>query len=242
VTEDLNRKSEAVSDWLILLDLAPPDLRREIERKTRIVRAPKGRTIFGVNARATDVFFVMEGEVQLLLFSSGGKQISINSLAVGASFGQMAAIDGLPRSASVVALTDVRLRAIHRDDFLAILRNAPDAALWVASNLCADVRRLTQRVFELGALNVQSRLHCELLRLARTAKSGTLKMSPTPTHAELAARIGSNREAVTREMTALRQLDIIRMSGRRLEFIDLDALESFVRRAVGDELDVHSGC
>jgi len=227
------------SDWTILFELTPADLRREIEQKARTVRAAKGRTLYGVSANATDVFFVMEGEIQVVLFSSAGRQVSINNLGAGASFGQLAAIDGLPRSASVVAVTDVRLRAIGREDFLAILRAAPDAALWVARGLCADVRRLSERVFELSALNVQARLHCELLRMAR-ANAGGLSIAPAPTHAELANRIGSNREAVTREMRALTELKIVQSRRRSLEFVDAGALERLVRRAVGETADAQS--
>ncbi|HZZ87481.1 MAG TPA: Crp/Fnr family transcriptional regulator [Caulobacteraceae bacterium] len=221
-------------DWATLLELAPSSMRRQIEQKARVVRAAKGRTLYGVSARAHDVFFVTEGEVQIVLFSSAGRQVSVNQLNAGASFGQIAALDGLPRSASVVAVTDVRLRAIGREDFLAILHSAPEAAIWVARGLCGDVRRLTERVFELSALNVQSRLHCELLRLARGAQASPFRVTPAPTHAELANRIGSNREAVTREMRVLAELNIIRNQRRSLEFIDLQALERVVRRAVGD--------
>src|SRR5215469_2038545 len=85
-------------DWATLLGLAPAGLRRSIEQKARTVRASKGRTVCGVNARATDVFFIMEGEVQVVLLSSEGKEVSINNLGAGHSFGQLAAIDGLPRS------------------------------------------------------------------------------------------------------------------------------------------------
>jgi CRP/FNR family cyclic AMP-dependent transcriptional regulator len=226
------------TDWATLLELAPVDLRRQIEQKARTVRAAKGRTLYGVSARATEVFFVLEGEVQVVLFSSSGRQVSINNLGVGSSFGQLAAIDGQSRSASVVAATDVRLRAIGREDFLSILRAAPEAALWVARNLCADVRRLTERVFELSALNVQARLHCELLRMARASTSG-LSIQPAPTHSELANRIGSNREAVTREMRALADLKIVLNRRRSLQFVDPGALERLVRRAVGDSVDAH---
>ena len=226
---------ERAGHWATLLEFAPAAL-----RKARTVRAAKGRTLYGVSARATDVFFIMEGEIQVVLFSSSGRQVSINNLGAGDSFGELAALDGLPRSASVVAVTDVRLRAIGRDDFLAILRSAPEAALWIARNLCGDVRRLSERVFELSALNVQARLHCELLRMARSTGSGRLRVEPAPTHAELAARIGSNREAVTREMRALTELKIVRNSRRSLEFVDLEALERFVRRAVGETTDARS--
>jgi len=94
-------------------------------------------------------------------------------------------------------------------------------------------------VFELSALNVQARLHCELLRLAKTGLDPhSLVIDPAPTHAELANRIGTHREAVTREMRALADRNIIRAGRRTLEFIDVARLEHFVGQAVGEVLEV----
>jgi CRP-like cAMP-binding protein len=94
------------------------------------------------------------------------------------------------------------------------------------------MRRLTEQVFELSALNVQTRIHCELLRLAQKGEpcSGGIEVRPAPTHAELASRIGTHREAVTREMQALSKAKIIRHSRRNLMIIDLARLEQATRR------------
>jgi CRP/FNR family transcriptional regulator, cyclic AMP receptor protein len=218
------------------LDLVPASLRRVMESRMRTLRAARGRTIISVGARTADVFYLAEGEAQVLLYSSNGREVSVRNLGPGAVFGELAALDGLARSASVIALTDVRLRVMSRDDFLSCIEASPEAALWLARRLGAEVRRLTERVFELSALNVQARLHCELLRLARGGGPHATLVSPAPTHAELANRIGTHREAVTRELRALVQMNIIRNHRRSLEFLDVAELERVVCRAVG-ELD-----
>jgi CRP/FNR family cyclic AMP-dependent transcriptional regulator len=219
-----------------LLALVPHSLRRVVEPRLKMIRAAKGRTVIGTGSRSTDVFFVVEGQAQVVLFSSNGREVSVRTLPTGELFGELAALDDLPRSASVIATTDVRLLAMSCVDFLACIESSPAAALWLARRLAAEVRRMTERNFELSALNVQSRLHCELLRMARTSEGGggPLTIDPAPTHAELANRIGSHREAVTREMRALASLDIIRTRRRALEFINLAGLEIHVGRAVGD--------
>jgi CRP-like cAMP-binding protein len=199
----------------------------------REMRVRKGRTIVSVGARQDHVFFLEEGEARVLLYSHSGREVSVRNLNPGDIVGELAALDGLPRSASVVALTDVRVRIMSRADFLTVMESNPAAGLWLARRLAAEVRRLTERVFELSALNVQARLHCELLRLARAGDRDGLLIDPAPTHAELANRIGTHREAVTREMRALSRLNIIRSRRRSLEFVDLDALERVVVRAVG---------
>lgn len=217
----------------MLVDLTPADQRADLERKARPVQRTRGQTLYSDTAQSTDVYFIIEGEVQMVLRSSTGREVWINHLGPGASFGELAALDGLPRSASVVAVTDVRLRAISQADFVALLAGAPHAALWVARRLCADVRRLSERVFELSALNVSARLHCELLRMARAAAPAA-SIKPAPTHAELADRIGANREAVTREMRELARRGVVSVGRRSLEFVDASALTELVRRAVGE--------
>jgi CRP-like cAMP-binding protein len=226
----------------VVLDLTPASLRRVIEPRLRTIRAVKGRTIVSVGARSAEVFFVVEGEAQVLLYSSNGKEVSVRPLYGGDLFGELAALDGLPRSASVVAVTDVLLVAMGAADFIACIESSSSAALWLAKRLGAEVRRLTERVFELSALNVQARLHCELLRMARLGEGGaeTLRISPAPTHAELANRIGTHREAVTREMRALADRKIIRHHRRMLEFIDLKGLEQAVGRAIGELAELRS--
>jgi CRP-like cAMP-binding protein len=218
-----------------LLTLAPPSLRRATESALRTIKASKGRTLVSVGARATDIFFVKQGEVRAVLYSSNGREVTMQKLVSGDSFGELSALDGLPRSASVVALSEVRLVVMARRDFLGLLESTPGAALWLAGRLGADVRRLTDRVFELSALNVRARLNCELLRLARDATGEPPFVDGAPTHGELANRIGATREAVSREMLALASRRIVRLNRRRLEFLDITGLVRLVRQHVGDD-------
>jgi len=221
------------------LESLPPDLRKLVQSQLRVVRARRGQALLGRGASSTDIYFVLEGSFNVIVYSANGREVSLRTLNAGDTFGELAAVDGLPRSASVVAETEARVAALRREDFLAAVRQSPDTALWLSRMLTAKVREMNERVFELSALNVQARLHCELLRLAKTGVDpGTLLIDPAPTHAELANRIGTHREAVTREMRALVDRKIIRAGRRTLEFIDVARLEHFVGQAVGERLEV----
>ena len=117
-------------------------------------------------------------------------------------------------------------------DFRAAIHSSPEAADWLLGRLANQVRALTDKVFELSALNSGARLQCELLRLGHIASaSGRQEVFPAPTHAELASRIGTTREAVTREMRVLAERRIIRSKHRRLEFLDLTELQKSVERS-----------
>jgi CRP-like cAMP-binding protein len=218
-------------------DSLTPDLRRWVQGQVRVIRAGRGQALLGRGAATSDIYFVLEGAFSVLVYSANGREVSMRGLTVGDTFGELAAIDGLPRSASVVAETDSRVAALRSEDFLHCVRSSPDTALWLARLLTAKVRDMSERLFEISALNVSARLHCELLRLARTALPGAPPvLDPAPTHAELANRIGTHREAVTREIQELVKSRVLRAGRRTLEFVDVPRLEHLVGQAVGDLL------
>jgi CRP-like cAMP-binding protein len=217
----------------VLLHLIPSEMRDELAGRLSVSRFGKGRSVTTFDSVDCDVFFLVEGRARVTLFSNTGREVAIHEIEVTEIFGEIAALDGYGRSASIVAMTDLRLIRLRREDFLMCLKASPDAAIWLAQRLASVVRRLTDRVFELSALPVQSRLHCELLRMAGPGAASGVLIEQAPTHAELANRIGASREAVTREMRRLADVEILRQRRRTLEFLDLPRLEQSVARAIG---------
>jgi CRP/FNR family cyclic AMP-dependent transcriptional regulator len=219
-----------------------PEARRQALARARALRVRKGQTVVARGANSTEVFFVLEGRLEVVLYSADGREVLLRSLRPGDMFGELAAIDGQHRSASIVAQTDGRLMGIGRSDFRAAVDSSAALGAWLSEHLVAQIRIMTERLFELSALNVQSRLHCELLRIARAGLGpiGVTEVRPAPTHAELASRIGTHREAVTREMRALAERNIVRGGRRRLEFLDIPSLEAAVVRLGADTPDIVS--
>ena len=206
--------------------------RRSLLSQARTLRARRGRTVLARGEHSSDVFILLEGRLNVVLYSPAGRQVSLRDLQEGDIFGELGAIDGERRSVSIVAASEARVLAASRRSFMAAIESCPEGAAWLMRHLTSEVRRLTERVFELSALNVQARLHCELLRLARKAEdSGNFHIIPAPTHAELADRIGTHREAVTRELQVLSQQRVIRSGRKRLEVLDINGLEVRVERA-----------
>lgn len=203
-------------------------MRAALPGRLHEIRAAAAETILASGARSLNVFCILEGRAHVVLHSREGRAVSVREIGPGDVFGELAALDGGPRSASVVALTPTRLAIMARADFLACLETSAAASLWLARRLGAEVRRLTERVFELSALNTQARLHCELLRLTRLAAPATT-IAPAPTHEELASRIGAHREAVTRELRRLAVAGVLKTGHRRIEIRDLERLELAVR-------------
>jgi CRP/FNR family transcriptional regulator, cyclic AMP receptor protein len=129
----------------------------------------RGATIFMKGDPGTCLFAVYSGTVEIIVPSADGKNAVVNLIKEAEIFGEIALLDGLPRTADAVAFTDCTLMVIDRRDFLPLLREQPDVAVKLLEILCARVRRTTEQVEELMFLNLKSRLAKTLLRLSDAA-------------------------------------------------------------------------
>lgn len=227
----------ATSAYLQKLEALLPDpLGRLLAPHARIVPLRPNQIVISHQDRTTDAFVVIEGSVRVELHSLNGRDIFLADIGTGGLVGEFAALDDQPRSASVTAVEKGVLAAIPGAAFRETVNGNPASADWMARRLVGHIRLLTERVFELNALAVKSRLHCELLRLSLnvgvTDNSATI--APAPTHAELANRIGSHREAVTRELQYLQTEGIVVREGRSFVISDVARLADIVRAVAGD--------
>ena len=213
------------------LAAAPAALREALPAGGRIVRARAGQIIVSAGAASQDVYLVNAGRLQVTLFATRDREIILRDFGPGQMFGELAAIDGRPRSASVTAAEPSVLTIIAAPAFRMLVSATPEAALWFAEQLTRQVREMTEKVFELSALNVRSRLHCQLMRMAAAAGvvANQAIVRPVPTHEQLAALIGTHREAVTRELGALAAMGLITRSRSNLTIVDVDRLAAIVR-------------
>lgn len=176
--------------------------------------------------RTTDVFFVGRGEVRATIYSPTGKEILLRDFKRGEMFGELAAIDGEPRSAHVIALRDCLIASMLSEIFTGVVVEFPEVGAATFRHLTKQVRRLCQRVYEHAACPVKQRIRAELIRLAaeNEIEGNTAVISPVPTHAEIASRVSTHREAVTRELNELEQAGIIERTKGKLIIRDMDRL------------------
>ncbi len=183
-----------------------------------------------------EVYFLVSGRVRVTTYSANGRQVTFRDCSAGEHFGDIAAIDGLPRSADVVALESGLVAGLAREHFLALLRDEPRVALRVMHGLASLVRQLSERVIDLSTLGVHHRLHIELLRLAQQAgvKDNRARLDPSPRHAVLAGQISTNREQITRELNALLREGLLSKDDRALVITDIARLAAKVSQARGE--------
>jgi CRP/FNR family transcriptional regulator, cyclic AMP receptor protein len=152
-----------------------------------------------------DVYFVIEGRVRVLYRAATGKEFIFADVTSGQFFGDISAIDGQPRSANVTTLQPSQLGIMPGGVFRQIVLNTPDLSRGLLEVFAARVRALNTRLAEHTFLNASQRLYAELIRLSRPRADGssTRIISPPPFEHELAARIGTRRESVSRELALL---------------------------------------
>jgi CRP/FNR family transcriptional regulator, cyclic AMP receptor protein len=213
-------------------ELLVESLRLALLARARSMRVKRGQIILAEGTLSTDVYLVRSGRVQVSLFSAQGRETIIRNLGVDSLFGELGAIDLMPRSATVVAIEDCNLAYLTGPEFVEFLEQVPSAGLWMARIFSAQVRSLTDKIVELSTMSVSSRLHRELLRMCHEigVDDDRVELQRLPTHADLAARIGTHREAITREFGALKDEGVVNQRGRTLVINSVKRLEALADR------------
>lgn len=214
----------------LLAGLTPDEL-EQVARRVRERSWPAGHCFVSHRDDSRDVFFVLAGVARATIYSESGREISFRDLEPGASFGEIAAIDGMPRSASVIAVTDATVASLSAADFNELLRRHPSVAMATLRKLAMLVRMLTHRVSEF-AEPVPVRICNEIVRMAEahSADGRSARLRPAPKHADVASRVNTHREAVSRLMSRLAKLGLAARVRGELVIPDVARLRVFARR------------
>lgn len=201
-----------------------------LAQQCRWRRYPAGQRVTSRHSRDHDVYFIASGRVRITAYSLTGRQVTYRDIEAGDLFGDLAAIDGKSRSADVDALEDAVLASLTPAQFMRLLHEQPMVCDRVLLRLVALVRDLTDRIFDFSTLGVQNRVQAELLRMAREAgvQSNRARLDPAPKHSDIASKVGSYREQVTRELSAMTKQGLLQRAGRALLIADVARLEQIV--------------
>jgi len=181
------------------------------ERRCNWRRFDEGNVAVDFEDHSTDVYFILSGEVRVLIRTASGKEIILGDIGSGQMFGELAAIDQIARSANVTMLTRAEICIMPASVFLDIVHASKLMCDKVMRLLAGRVRELNARVTEYSVFDLKHRLYAELLRLSlpRSGHPGEKILSPPPVHHVLAARIGCRREQISRELTHLAEEGLV---------------------------------
>ena len=209
-----------------LLQCFDEDEFEKILGRMRRRKFEKGQIIIHHMSEENDVFFLLRGRALAFLTSMDGIELAFGEIPLGCHFGEIAAIDGGPRSASICALTEVEVAQMSAGDFLHLIEAQPKFALAVIKDFTKTVRRLSDGNFELATKPVNLRVRSLIVRMAlereQLFNGGELK--PALTHAEIATRVGARREAVSRSLGDMVDEGLIETGRQSIKILDAAAL------------------
>ncbi len=201
---------------------------------TRTRRFRRGDIIFHAGDPGDALFIIVTGEVKISVPSEAGEEAILVTLRDGDVFGELALLDGAPRSASAAALTATETVILPRDRFRELVATEPAVRDSLLASLAAELRRLTTHVEELHFLDITGRLAARLVRLASEAGApdagGAIRLRATLTQAELASMVGCTRQSVNKLLGQFSDDGLVRLERDGIWVTDLEGLTATSRR------------
>jgi CRP/FNR family transcriptional regulator, cyclic AMP receptor protein len=184
----------------------------------------RGTNIFAKGDPGTSLCAIREGTVKISAPTLDGKDAVFNMLRKGAIFGEIALLDGHPRTADATATTDCELLVIERRDFLLLMREEPDIALRIIEILCSKLRRTTEQAEEVMSLDLPSRLAKALLRLVDADTAGMRERKISTTQRDLGNIIGMSRESTNKQLRIWEDKKWVRLERNAVVILATDRL------------------
>lgn len=222
--------SRRLGDFSLLAELGEPE-KRAIEQRCHKRTYNRNETILDKGSQSREVFFVLKGSVSVITFSPAGREVTLAAVKAGDFFGELAAIDGQPRSASVSAIEKSEIAIMPPEMFLDVVRSHPSVAFQLMQRLARMVRASGLRILELSTLQAAQRVYAELLRMAQpdAAVPGLFVVRPLPPMHEIASMTSTTRETVNRAISQLYDSGVLKRKGRNLYIMDRTKLEEIVQ-------------
>ena len=221
-------REEMLAGHFLLKHLRPEELSRVAATAT-LVRHKSHATIFQKGDPGTSLMAVMSGRVKICTFSSDGKEMVLNYIDRGSLFGEIALLDGEPRSADAVAIEDTELLVLERNRLLPLLTTNPELVSRVIMVLCQRLRQTNDALEDALLRDTPSRVARGLLRLAQTfgkpADNG-VRLDIKLSQQQLGTLIGITRESVNKYPGEWNRAGYVVTSGGFITILDRDALES----------------
>jgi len=226
-TPDLARR---LGDFSLFTDLEETE-RKSIEQRCHKRTYAKNETILDKGSQSREVFFVLKGAVSVITFSPAGREVTLASVKAGDFFGELAAIDGQPRSASVSAIEKTEIAIMAPDLFNELVRTRAIVSFRLLERLARMVRASGLRILELSTLQAAQRVYAELLRMAQpdAAVPGLWVVRPLPPMHEIASMTSTTRETVNRAVSQLYPSGLLKRKGRNLYIMERTKLEDIVQ-------------
>jgi len=184
----------------------------------------RGTVIFAKDDPGSRLFAIRKGRVKMTVPAVDGHDAVFNFMNEGDIFGEIALLDGGPRSTDAVAITDCEMFVIERRDFLPLLQEEPQIALKLTEVLCARLRQTTQQAESLMFLHLPGRLAKALLRLS-SGDEAAIAPKIAISQKDLGNIIGMSRETTNRQLRLWERRNWVRLERGGIVILSVKALE-----------------
>ncbi|HEX7495320.1 MAG TPA: Crp/Fnr family transcriptional regulator [Candidatus Limnocylindrales bacterium] len=224
---------EALGRCRLFAGLGPEAL-EAIARSLRIRHFRRGEVLFHEGDPGDALFIVASGAVKVVVPSEEGEEAILATLKRGDFLGELALLDGAPRSASAIALEATDALTLPRDQFRALADAEPAIRGALLEAMARELRRLTRHVAELHFLDLTGRLAARLVRLAEEhgerLADGSVRLDAPLTQSDLAAMIGATRQSVNKLLGEFEEEGLLRLERDSIVVADVPALARAARR------------
>jgi CRP/FNR family cyclic AMP-dependent transcriptional regulator len=198
-------------------------------------RVARGATIFSKGDPGNSLVAVLDGCVRISVPTANGHEVVLSMVQPGEIFGEMALLDGQPRSADATAVYDSELMVIDRRDFVPFMRSQPDVPIQLNAILCGRLRRTNEQVEEATFVSLAVRLAKALLRFAQIDAENIRPVEVPITQRELGEMIGFSRENTNKQLRAWEKRQWIKLTRGRIKIVDPGALLWLSKNGADDE-------
>ena len=208
--------------YVPILQRLAPEERRALAALVREQRVARGGLIVRQGDPGDALYIVRSGMVKVAVVGDDGREVILGTLGPTAHFGELALVDGQPRSAHVLAMEPTALYVLRRDDFRRQVEQMPRVAWALLEELSRRLREADAKIAGLVLLDVPGRVARLVLDRA-SGDPGVVERAPT--HEVIAHMIGASRETVSRAMKELQAGGLLRMERRTIAILDREGLE-----------------
>lgn len=209
----------------IFADLEEKDLQKIVRLGTR-QKYKKGNIVVLEQESGAALFVIVSGKVKVVRMDEDGREVILSLFGPGEFFGEMSLLDGLARSASVVATVKSELFMIHRRDFLELLHSFPTVAISLLAELAMRLRKADMQIKSLSLKDAAGRVANVLLILADDVgifRKGRVEIDDLPLQQDIANMAGTSRETVSRMVHLFIENEEVQMKGNKLIINDYEA-------------------
>ena len=171
------------------------------------------------------LFVIITGKVKVARSSHDGREVILSILSDSDFFGEMALLDGMTRSATVIALEDTELFIIQRDDFLGMLRDHPEIAIALLQELTKRLRSADVKIKALSLKDAEGKVATVILQLADDIgkiRQGIVEIDKLPLQQDLANMAGTSRETISRTLHSFTKKGLAELEGSKLKILNYE--------------------